>query len=106
MDDKKILTKVRDDAEWLAYLLALEHERNDTTHIDNARIVAEAREKLSTVQVRHIRALVDAEIEQLQSMREQRDKLFFNAGRYAAGAADEIAQASHSIMDALLDSEG
>jgi len=104
--DEIVLQKVRDDAEWLAYLLTLEKERNDLGHITNAQIIAEAKENLTRTQVRHVKALVDAEIEQLRSMREQRDKLFFNAGRYAAGATDEIAQASHSIMDALLDSEG
>jgi hypothetical protein len=106
MDDSQVLKKVRDDAEWLAYLLALEKERHDSSHVTNAQIVAEAKENLTRSQVRHVKALVDAEIEQLESMREQRDKLFFNAGRYAAGALDEVASASHRIMDALLDSEG
>jgi len=103
--DEMVLQKVRDDAEWLAYLLTLEKERNDMGYVNNAQIVAEARQNLTRTQVRHVKALVDAEIEQLRVMREQRDKLFFNAGRYAAGARDEIAYASHNIMDALLDSE-
>ena len=106
MDDTQILKKVRNDAEWLAYLLALENERNDLTHVEQREIVSKARERLTQSQVRHIKALVDAEIEQLESMREQRDKLFFNAGRYASGATDDVAKASHSIMDALLDNEG
>jgi hypothetical protein len=103
--DEMVLQKVRDDAEWLAYLLTLEKERNDMGYVNNAQIVAEARQNLTRTQVRHVKALVDAEIEQLRVMREQRDKLFFNAGRYAAGSRDEIASASHNIMDALLDSE-
>lgn len=104
--DEKVLQKVRDDAEWLAYLLTLEKERHDLGYVTNAQIVSEAKQNLTRVQVRHVKALVDAEIEQLRAMREQRDKLFFNAGRYAAGSRDEIALTSHNIMDALLDSEG
>jgi len=94
------------DDEWLAYLMSLEKERTDVTFSESSEQVHKSQEHLNNTQVRHIKAMISKEIEQMESMREQRDKLFFNAGRYAAGAKDEVARASHSIMDALLDSEG
>jgi hypothetical protein len=93
------------DDEWLAYLMSLEKERTDITFSESSEQVHKSQEHLNNTQVKHIKALVSKEIQQMESMREQRDKLFFNAGRYAAGARDEIAKVSHAIMDALLDSE-
>jgi len=105
-DDSQVLKKVLDDSEWLAYLLALEKERLDLTYLENANNLVETRKNLTRPEIKHIRAYFDAELEQLEAMREQRDKLFFNAGRYAAGATDDVALSSHKIMDALLESEG
>jgi hypothetical protein len=94
-----------DKNQHFAYLLALEYERNDTTHRVLRDSLADAKYGLSKPQVTAIKALVSAEIEQLKSMREQRDKLFFDAGRWAGGARDSVAVAANSIMDALLESE-
>ena len=97
------MTKMTD--EWVTYLMLLEKERNDLTHVQIRTKLDSAKERLSDSQVRHIKALVDAEIAQLRSMREQRDKLFYNAGRWAGGARDEIAVSSNNIVDALLGDE-
>jgi len=94
-----------DKDQHFAYLLALEYERNDTVHRVLSDTLADARYGLSKAQVSAIKALVSAEIEQLRAMREQRDKLFFDAGRWAGGARDSVAVAANSIMNSLLESE-
>jgi len=101
--EREIMFKDKD--QHFAYLLALEYERNDTTHRVLSDTIADAKAKLSKPQVQAIKALVSAEIEQLRAMREQRDKLFFDAGRWAGGARDSVAVAANSIMDALMESE-
>ena len=88
--------------EHLAYLLALEVERNDVSHRTASDITAQARINLDHIQVRHVKALVSAEIEQQAAMREQRDKLFYNAGRWAAGARDSVAVSANNVVDALM----
>jgi hypothetical protein len=88
--------------EHLAFLLALEVERNDVSHRTASDVTAEAKIHLDHSQVRHVKAWVSAEIEQQQAMREQRDKLFYNAGRYAAGARDSVAESASKVIDALM----
>ena len=91
--------------EHLAYLLALEVERLDVSHRTASDLTAEAKINLDHSQVRHVKALVSAEIEQQTAMREQRDKLFYNAGRYAAGARDSVAESASKVVDALMEVE-
>jgi len=89
----------------LEYLLALEKERNDNTHriLMDERVQAE--QDLDKPRVQRVKNLVKAKVQQLDSVREQRDKLLYNAGRYAAGARDSMATASNSIFEALMESE-
>ena len=94
------MSKISD--EHLAYLLALEVERNDVSHRTASDITAEAKINLDHFQVRQVKALVSAEIEQQTAMREQRDKLFYNAGRWAAGARDSVAVSANNVVDALM----
>lgn len=98
------MSKITD--EHLLYLLNLESERNDVYHRDSKDLVDEAKKNLDHSQVRHVKAMVASEMEQQESMREQRDKLFYNAGRYAAGARDSVAEAASKVIDALMESEG
>jgi hypothetical protein len=87
--------------EWINLAEALEKERTDITH---------ANKLLSDEEMNHIRYAqgkrqLRLKGEQLDLMREQRDKLFFNAGRWAGGARDEVAVMANKIMQALLESE-
>ena len=89
--------------EHLAYLIALEYERNDVSYRESSDLVAEAKVNLDHSQVRHVKAMVASEMEQQEAMREQRDRLFFNAGRWAAGARDSVAVSANSVVEALMD---
>jgi hypothetical protein len=91
--------------EHLAYLIALEYERNDVSHRESSDLVAEAKINLDHSQVRHVKAMVASELEQQEAMREQRDKLFYNAGRFAAGARDSVAVSASNVIDALMEVE-
>lgn len=95
------MSKITD--EHLLYLLSLESERNDVYHRESKDLVDEAKKNLDHSQVRHVKALVASEIEQLEAMRDQRDKLFYNAGRYAAGARDTVAESASKVVDALME---
>lgn len=98
------MSKITD--EHLLFLLGLESERNDVYYRESKDLVDQAKKNLDHSQVRHVKALVAAEIEQQEAMREQRDKLFYNAGRYAAGARDSVAESASKVIDALMESEG
>jgi len=87
--------------EWINFAEALEKERTDVTH---------AVKPLTDEEMNHVRYAqgkrqLRLKGEQLDLMREQRDKLFFNAGRWAGGARDEVAVMANKIMEALLESE-
>jgi hypothetical protein len=41
-----------------------------------------------------------------KAAQEQRDKLMFNAGRYAAGAKDKVAEAAHIALEREIDKNG
>lgn len=97
------MSKITD--EHLLYLLSLENERNDISYRKSKDLLNEARKNLNHSQVRHVKALVASEIEQQEAMREQRDKLFYNAGRYAAGARDSVAEGASRVIEALMESE-
>lgn len=84
--------------EWIAYIHRLERERHGSA---TTIVVSDAVSRSN--QIAKVRRLYLAEIEQLQSMREQRDKIMFNAGRFAAGARDDVAVAANSLVDALLE---
>ena len=88
--------------EWIALTEALEKERTDVTHANRAL----TDEELNHVKYAQGKRELRQKVEQLDAMREQRDKLFFNAGRYAGGARDEVAVMADKVIQALLDSEG
>lgn len=88
--------------EWIAFALALEEERNNRTHITKTL----TDEQLNFAKFAQGKRELKAKVAQLDAMREQRDKLFFNAGRYAGGARDDVAVQANKVIDALLDSEG
>ncbi len=87
--------------EWINYSLGLEVERVDLTHAK--RTLTE--QELSFAKFAQGKRELRLKKEQLDSMREQRDKLFFNAGRWAGGARDEVAVMANKVVEALLDSE-
>ena len=88
--------------EWINYSLGLEVERVDLTHTKKTL----SDEQLNFAKFAQGKKELKAKIAQLESMREQRDKLFFNAGRYAGGARDDVATQANRVMDALLESDG
>lgn len=96
---KKI--KDKDSAEWLAYSLALEKERNDMTWTKTKPTEV----ALNSAYGKFLKRWYKLQVLHAETMREQRDKLFFNAGRYAAGDRDDVATASNNIVNALLDGE-
>jgi DNA-binding PadR family transcriptional regulator len=87
--------------EWINYSLGLEVERVDTTHADKTL----TEQELSFAKFAQGKRELRLKKEQLETMREQRDKLFFNAGRWAGGARDEVAEIANKVVEALLDSE-
>lgn len=94
--------KDKDAPEWLAYSLALEKERNDTTWTKTKPTEV----ALNSTYGKFLKRWYKLQVLHAETMREQRDKLFFNAGRYAAGDRDDVATASNNIVNALLDGEG
>lgn len=84
--------------EWINFALHLQVERVDLTHSDKPLDDRELRFPKFAKGKRELRA----KVEQLDSMREQRDKLFFNAGRAANGATDSVAVQAKKIVDALM----
>jgi len=87
--------------EWINFAEALEKERTDIAHAQ--KILSE--EELSFAKFAQGKRQLRLKIEELETMREQRDKLFFNAGRWAGGARDEVAEIANKVVQALLDSE-
>ena len=87
--------------EWIDLALQLEMERVDLTHTKKPL----TDEETSFQKFARGKREMKTKIEQLDAMREQRDKLFFNAGRYAGGARDVVATQAHKVVDALLDGE-
>jgi len=85
--------------EWLAYILSLEKERFGS--FDTPKVDLKVKSKLAE----KAKAYYQAELAQLQALRDQRDKIMFNAGRFVAGARDENAVVSKRLMDAIFDSE-
>jgi hypothetical protein len=96
---KKI--KDKDSSEWLAYLDTLEKERNDMTWTKSKP----SEVSLNSTYGKFLKRWYKLQVLHAESMREQRDKLFFNAGRYAAGDRDTVAKAASDIVSALLDGE-
>jgi hypothetical protein len=88
--------------EWINYSLGLEVERVDLTHTKKPL----TEQQLNFQKFAQGKRELKAKAAQLESMREQRDKLFFNAGRYAGGARDDVATQANKVIDALLESEG
>lgn len=85
--------------EWINYALKLEIERTSAPP-----------KPLGDDELRHVKFAqgkrqLRQTAEQLEAMREQRDKLFFNAGRHAAGARDEVAVVASRVVDAIMESE-
>jgi len=87
--------------EQINFALGLEVERVDMTHTNKPLSDRELRFPDFAKGKRELRA----KSEQLDSMREQRDKLFFNAGRAAGGATDSVAIQAKKIVDLLLEDE-
>jgi hypothetical protein len=87
--------------EWIALAEALEKERTDVTHAD--RPLTE--EELNHIRYAQGKNQLRKKAEQLDAMREQRDKLFYNAGRFAGGARDETAVMADRVMQALMESD-
>jgi hypothetical protein len=87
--------------EWINYSLGLEVERLDVKHTEKPL----TDEELNFAKFAQGKRELKAKVAQLDSEREQRDKLFFNAGRFAGGATDEVAVAADRVIQALLDSE-
>jgi hypothetical protein len=83
--------------EWIAYILELEKERYGPS---STKVVKD--DKYNNEHLSRIRLHYKRELEQLEAMREQRDKIMFNAGRYAAGDRDSVAVASNRLLDALI----
>lgn len=79
----------------------LESERNGSHITDKPDLWA-----LKSNQVAKARRFYELELEQLKAMREQRDKIFFNAGRYMAGDRDDVAVSAMKLCDALMMEEG
>jgi hypothetical protein len=88
--------------EWITFALGLEKERTDLKHTKKPLSEPELNFQKFAQGKRELKA----KAAQLESMREQRDKLFFNAGRYAGGARDDVAVQAHKVIDALMESEG
>jgi len=86
--------------EWITYILELEKERYGAS---STKVVKD--DAYSNDLLKQIRRRYNKELEQLKSMQEQRDKIMFNAGRYAAGAKDASAVASHGLLEALMESD-
>jgi len=80
---------------------SLESERNGShiTEKPDLRI-------LKSHQVAKARRFYELEIEQLRAIRDQRDKIMFNAGRFQAGDRDDVAVAAKKLCDALMMEEG
>jgi len=87
--------------EWINLAEALEKERTDITHAN--KLLTD--EEMNHVRYAQGKKQLRLKMEQLDEMREQRDKLFFNAGRWAGGARDEVAEIANKVVQALLDSE-
>lgn len=86
--------------EWIDYILRLEKERYGPSVTD-----VPSKQELDDVKVAKIRLHFAQELAQLEALAEQRDKIMFNAGRFAAGDRDSVAVASNSLLNALLESE-
>jgi hypothetical protein len=93
--------KDKNSPEWLAYLADLERERTDITWTKSKPTEV----ALNSTYGKFLKRWFRLQVSHAESMREQRDKLFFNAGRYAAGDRDDVAKASHNIVNAILDTE-
>jgi hypothetical protein len=87
--------------EWINLAEALEKERTDITHAN--KLLTD--EELSFAKFAQGKRQLRLKKEELEDMRDQRDKLFFNAGRWAGGARDEVAVVANKVVQALLDSE-
>lgn len=79
----------------------LESERNGSHVTEKPDLWA-----LKSSQVAKARRLYELELEQLYAMREQRDKIFFNAGRFMAGDRDDVAVSAKKLCDVLMLEEG
>ncbi len=84
--------------EWIAYIGRLEKERNGSA---TTIVVSDTVSRSN--QIAAVKRLFLAEIDQLRSMQEQRDKIMFNAGRFVAGARDDVAVSAHRLFEALLE---
>ena len=87
--------------EWIDFATGLEVERVDLTHANKPL----TDEELNFARYAQGKRQLKLKKEQLELEREQRDKLFFNAGRYSAGARDNVALLAHKVVEALLESE-
>ena len=87
--------------EWAEYVANLEKERWGSSVTPKP-----SKKVLESDRVAKARWLYLQEIEQLRVIRDQRDKIMFHAGRYAAGDRDDLAVASNRLFDVLTESEG
>lgn len=85
--------------EWIEYVIELEKERWGIS----STFVPEVRDN-DVTRVMAIKARYNSEIAQLEALQEQRDKIMFNAGRFVAGARDDVAVSANRLMEALLES--
>lgn len=87
-------------AEYKRYADALERERwgSSSTPKPSKRV-------LDSDKVAKARWTYLQEIEQLRAIRDQRDKIMFHAGRFAAGDRDDVAVASNRLFDVLMEEE-
>ncbi|NBW17078.1 MAG: hypothetical protein EBR82_54790 [Caulobacteraceae bacterium] len=85
-------------AEWLIYCNNLEKERWGSSVTPKP-----SKKLLESDKVAYARWAYLQEIEQLRSIRDQRDKIMFNAGRFSAGARDDVAVAANRLFDVLME---
>jgi hypothetical protein len=83
--------------EWCMYLLDLEKER-----LGSSTTPRVSKKLMDSEKVSKARWEYQQELEQLWAIREQRDKIFFNAGRFMAGDRDDVAVAAFKLCNVLM----
>jgi len=87
--------------EWCMYLLDLEKER-----LGSSTTPRVSKKLMDSEKVSKARWEYQQEVEQLRAMRDQRDRIFYNAGRYMAGDRDETAVSAFKLCNVLMLEEG
>lgn len=84
--------KMTEQEQWL---LKLEMERNDLSYLKPKRPELEV-----------VKVIVKEKVYPKREEQEVRERLMFNAGRYAAGDRDKTAEAAHLWLEKSLAEEG